>query len=150
MLCTIHLRAVLYCLLNFDSRIMTIMLGFCSPFMAASEHRVVTHHLSCSPMAIYTYLYLNGGCRFLGGFRLSGSGGAGSGSTSCKHNIAVILNIRALQFNYVVFISNFLFCCISLHAALHMQSTLKSELLGLEELTSLFVCVWMAVESGLL
>ena len=29
---------------------------FCSPFMAASEHRVVTRYLSRLPMAIDTYV----------------------------------------------------------------------------------------------
>ena len=46
------MRAVLYCLLNFrftshDEN---------SRFMAASDHRVVTHYLSCLPMAIDTYI----------------------------------------------------------------------------------------------
>ena len=35
---------------------MTRIVGFCSPFMAASNHRVVTRYLSCLPMAIDTYI----------------------------------------------------------------------------------------------
>ena len=42
----------------FHLRVMTRIIGFCSPLQAASDHRVVTRSLSCLPMAIDTYMYI--------------------------------------------------------------------------------------------